>query len=178
MVRLWAYNLLNNFWGVINNIDILVLMNYWLFKSEPNCYSIDDLKRDNIEPWDGIRNYQARNMLRDDCRSGDLVIFYHSSCAQPAAVGVCEIVKESYPDHTAFDPTSEHPDPKSDPQNPRWFMVDVQFKEKFKTPITLKDMRDMSELSGMRLLQRGNRLSLFPVEKHHFDFICTLGSQT
>ncbi len=151
-------------------------MNYWLFKSEPNCYSIDDLKRDGTEHWDGIRNYQARNLLRDEVKLGDQVLFYHSSCAEPAVVGLCEVVKEAYPDHTAFDPTSEHPDPKSDPENPRWFMVDVQFKEKLKTPVTLKQIKEMSEFSGMRLIQRGNRLSLFPVDKAHFGLICNLGN--
>jgi len=149
-------------------------MNYWLFKSEPECFSIDDLKNVGTEPWDGIRNYQARNMLRDDVKKGDKVLFYHSSCAEPGVVGLCEVVKESYPDHTAFDPTSEHPDPKSDPANPRWFMVDVKFESKFKTPLTLKQMKEMSEFSGMRLLQRGNRLSLFPVDKAHFDLICKI----
>lgn len=151
-------------------------MNYWLFKSEPSCYSIDDLKRDNIEPWDGIRNYQARNMLRDDVKKGDKVLFYHSSCAEPAVVGLCEVVTEGYPDYTAFDPNSEHPDPKSDTDNPRWFMVDVKFLEKFKHPLPLAQMKEMSAFSGMRLLQRGNRLSLFPVEKKHFDLVCNLAS--
>lgn len=149
-------------------------MQYWLFKSEPNCYSIDDLKRDDVEHWDGIRNYQARNMLRDDVKVGDQVLFYHSSCAEPAVVGLCEVVKESYPDHTAFDPASEHPDPKSDPDNPRWFMVDVKFKQKFANPLTLKQMKEMTEFSGMRLLQRGNRLSLFPVDKKHFELVLNL----
>jgi predicted RNA-binding protein with PUA-like domain len=151
-------------------------MTYWLFKSEPNCYSIDDLKRDGTEHWDGIRNYQARNLLRDEVKVGDQVLFYHSSCAEPAVVGLCEVVKEAYPDHTAFDPKSEHPDPKSDPDNPRWFMVDVAFKEKFNTPVTLKQMKEMTEFLGMRLLQRGNRLSLFPVEKPHFDLIRKLAA--
>ena len=150
-------------------------MTYWLFKSEPNCFSIDDLERVGTEPWDGIRNYQARNMLRDDVKMGDKVLFYHSSCAEPGVVGVCEVVRESYPDHTAFDPDSEHPDPKSDPENPRWFMVDVKFEAKFKNPLSLKQMKEMSEFSGMRLLARGNRLSLFPVEKAHFDLVCVLG---
>jgi len=150
-------------------------MNYWLFKSEPNCYSIDDLQRDNIEHWDGIRNYQARNMLRDDVKKGDKVLFYHSSCPEPGVVGVCEVVKEGYPDHTAFDPKSEHPDPKSDPDNPRWFMVDVKFEKKFKNLVSLSQIKEMSEFSGMRLIQRGNRLSLFPVEPEHFDLLCKLG---
>ena len=150
-------------------------MNYYLFKSEPTCYSIDDLKRDDVEHWDGIRNYQARNILRDDVKVGDQVLFYHSSCAEPGVVGLCEVVKEAYPDHTAFDPQSEHPDPKSDPENPRWFMVDVQFKEKFKHNVALTQIKEMSEFSGIRLTQRGNRLSLFPIEKDHFELICKLG---
>ena len=150
-------------------------MNYWLFKSEPTCYSIDDLERDKVEHWDGIRNYQARNMLRDDVKKGDKVLFYHSSCPEPGVVGVCTVVKEGYPDHTAFDPKSEHPDPKSDPDNPRWFMVDVKFESKFKNLVSLSQIKEMSEFSGMRLIQRGNRLSLFPVEKEHFDLICKLG---
>jgi predicted RNA-binding protein with PUA-like domain len=149
-------------------------MNYWLFKSEPSCYSIDDLQRDGVEHWDGIRNYQARNMLRDDVRLGDKVLFYHSSCAEPAVVGVAEVVREGYPDHTAFDPRSEHPDLKSDPDKPRWYMVDVKFVKKFSNPVTLQKMREISELSGMRLLHRGNRLSLFPVEKAHFELVLSL----
>ena len=149
-------------------------MNYWLFKSEPNCYSIDDLKRDGTEHWDGIRNYQARNMLRDDVKLGDQVLFYHSSCAEPGVVGLAQVVREGYPDHTAFDPKSEHPDLDSDPENPRWYMVDVQFKQKFAQPLTLKQMKEMSEFNGMRLLQRGNRLSLFPVDKAHFDLVLSL----
>lgn len=152
-------------------------MNYWLFKSEPNCYSIDDLQRDGVEHWDGIRNYQARNMLRDDVKKGDKVLFYHSSCPEPGVVGVCEVVKEGYPDHTAFDPTSEHPDPKSDPDNPRWFMVDVKFEKKFKNLVSLSQIKEMSEFSGMKLIQRGNRLSLFPVEKKHFDLVLKLSEK-
>lgn len=147
-------------------------MNYWLFKSEPNCYSINDLERDKVQAWDGVRNYQARNMLRDEIKKGDKILFYHSSCAEPAVVGLCEIVKEGYPDATAFDPTSEHPDLKSDPENPRWFMVDLKFEAKFKTPVSLSQMKEMHEFSGMKLLQKGNRLSLFPIEKKHFDLIC------
>ncbi len=153
------------------------MMNYWLFKSEPDCYSIDDLKRDKVEHWDGVRNYQARNFLRDECKKGDLIIYYHSSCKVPAAVGIARVVKEGYPDHTAFDPKSDHPDLDSDPENPRWFMVDVEFVEKFSTPIPLTDMKNMPELQGMKLLQRGNRLSLFPIDKHHFDIVSTLGRQ-
>lgn len=147
---------------------------YWLFKSEPNCFSIDDLEQVGTEPWDGIRNYQARNMLRDDCKIGDKVIFYHSSCKVPGAVGIMEVVKESYPDHTAFDPNSEHPDPKSDPKNPRWFMVDVKFIKKFKNLVSLKTIKSMPEFKDMKLVQRGNRLSLFQISKEEFELINNL----
>lgn len=149
-------------------------MQYWLFKSEPNAFSIDDLKANICEHWDGVRNYQARNMLRDDVQKGDMVIFYHSSCAQPAAVGVAAVTRSGYPDFTAWDPASEHPDAKSTPEKPIWYMVDVTFKKKFKREVTLKEMRTLSELSDMRLLARGNRLSLFPISKRHFDTICGL----
>ncbi|PCI30675.1 EVE domain-containing protein [Candidatus Kaiserbacteria bacterium] len=150
-------------------------MNYWLFKSEPNAYSIDDLKKDKVEHWDGIRNYQARNMLRDDVKKGDVVLFYHSSCKIPGAVGVATVVTEGYPDHTSWDPKSEHPDLKSTAEKPIWYMVDLKFKSKFKEIVTLQSMREMPKLEGMRLLQRGNRLSLFPISKKHFDTIVKLG---
>ena len=150
-------------------------MNYWLFKSEPNCYSIDDLARDKTEHWDGIRNYQARNFMRDQCQVGDQIIFYHSSCAEPGAVGICEVSREAYPDHTAWDPASDHPDPKSTRDNPRWLMVDVTFKAKFKTTVSLKDMRSIPALSEMQLLKKGNRLSLFPITKSEFELIQNLG---
>jgi predicted RNA-binding protein with PUA-like domain len=133
--------------------------------------------RDKREHWDGVRNYQARNMLRDDIKKGDMVIFYHSSCKVPAAVGVAEVVKEGYPDFTAWDPQSEHPDPKSTQEKPLWYMVDIAFKKKFKNPATLSEMRTISKLSDMRLLQRGNRLSLFPISKKHFDTLVELGSK-
>ncbi|QSH39373.1 EVE domain-containing protein [Candidatus Kaiserbacteria bacterium] len=152
-------------------------MNYWLFKTEPTSYGIDDLMRDKREHWDGVRNYQARNMLRDDIKKGDMVIFYHSSCKVPAAVGVAEVVKEGYPDFTAWDPQSEHPDSKSTQEKPLWFMVDISFRKKFKNPVALQDMRTISKLSDMRLLQRGNRLSLFPISKKHFDTLVELGSK-
>lgn len=150
-------------------------MNYWLFKSEPTSFSIDDLKKVQSEHWDGVRNYQARNMLCDEVRVGDMVIFYHSSCAVPAAVGVATVVRAGYPDHTAWDPSSEHPDLKSTPEKPLWYMVDIKFKKKFKAPVPLSDMRTMPELRDMRLLARGNRLSLFPISKKHFDVIVEYG---
>lgn len=151
-------------------------MNYWLFKSEPSCFSIDDLKKKKQEHWDGVRNYQARNMLRDEIKKGDKVIFYHSSCKIPSAVGIAEVVKEGYPDFTAWDVKSEHPDPKSTKESPIWYMVDIAFKKKLKTPLSLHQMRTIAELQDMRLLQKGNRLSLFPISKSHFDLINELGN--
>ena len=152
-------------------------MKHWLFKSEPSCFSIDDLKRVKTEHWDGVRNYQARNFLRDECKKGDLVIFYHSSCDVPAAVGVATVTKPGYPDHTAFDPKSEHPDLKSDPDNPRWFMVDVTFKEKFNRVVSLAEMKTVPELADMPLLRKGNRLSLFPISADEFSLICRIGAE-
>jgi len=148
-------------------------MNYWLFKSEPDAFSIDDLanmpgKKDH---WDGIRNYQARNMMRDDMVKGDLGFFYHSSCAMPGIVGQITVVKESYPDHTAFDKKEKYYDPKSDPDNPRWLMVDVKLKRKFSDIITLEELKTRKPLEGMQLLRRGNRLSIMSVSKKEWDYI-------
>lgn len=148
-------------------------MNYWLFKSEPDAFSIDDLsamkgKRDH---WDGIRNYQARNLMRDQMKKGDLGFFYHSSCKVPGIVGVVEVVKESYPDHTAWDPESSYYDSKSSPENPRWLMVDVKFKKKYKEVISLQQLRQIATLEGMVLLQKGSRLSIQPVSKKQWETI-------
>ncbi len=140
-------------------------------KSEPNCYSIDDLKNDNITHWDGVRNYQARNMMRDQMKNKDLVFFYHSNAKPTGIVGVAEVCKEGYPDHTAFDPTSDHPDPSSDPDNPRWFMVDIKFKKKFKNIISLQELKKIDFLKNMKLLQKGNRLSVMPITQQEWDFI-------
>ena len=151
-------------------------MNYWLMKSEPSEFSIDDLKNrpKKTEPWDGVRNYQARNMMRDEMKKGDLVFFYHSNCDIPGIVGIMTVNKEGYPDHTAFDPNDKHFDPKSDPDNPRWFYVDVKYKRKFKRTISLSELRDHKKLKDMRLLQKGNRLSIMPVSKKEWDFILNL----
>ena len=148
-------------------------MNYWLFKSEPDAFSIDDLaamkgKRDH---WDGIRNYQARNLMRDEMKKGDLGFFYHSSCKVPAVVGTVEIVKEAYPDHTAFDSNEKYYDAKSAPDNPRWFMVDVKLKQKFSDPIPLSSLREMPALKEMVLLQKGSRLSVQPVKAKEWKAI-------
>jgi predicted RNA-binding protein with PUA-like domain len=143
-------------------------------KSEPNDYSIDDLESDKKEPWDGIRNYQARNMIRDDMQVGDRAFFYHSSCKVPSVVGIMHIVSEAYPDPTQFDPKNTHYDAKSPKDSPRWLLVDVQFERKTKRPITLKELKEHPGLSDFRLNQRGNRLSIFPVDKRHWDLILGL----
>jgi len=151
-------------------------MRYWLMKSEPGEFSIDDLERrpGQTEHWDGVRNYQARNMMRDDMRTGDLVFFYHSNCETPGIVGIARIVREAYPDHTAFDPDDKHFDPASKQENPRWLMVDVQFVRKLKRTITLAELKDNPALEGLALIRRGNRLSIMPVEQAMWDFILSL----
>ena len=151
-------------------------MNYWLMKSEPDAFSIDDLKAkpDKTEHWDGVRNYQARNMMRDQMKKGDLVFFYHSNCQVPGIVGIAQVVREGYPDHTALDPESKYYDPKSDPDNPRWYMVDVKFKRKFKHTISLEQLKALPELEGMPLVRKGNRLSVMPVEAAHWETILGL----
>ena len=133
-------------------------MAYWLMKSEPDVYGIDDLKRDKVEPWDGIRNYQVRNMFRDQMKVGDLAFFYHSNCKPPAVVGIMTIASEAYPDHTQFDPKSRYYDAKSDKENPRWLLVDVQYKRKLKREITLQELKENKKLEDFRLNQKGNRL--------------------
>ena len=152
---------------------------YWLFKSEPDAFSIQDLAKakDQTTLWDGVRNYQARNLLRDEMKKGDGVLYYHSSCAEPAAVGVAKIVRGGYPDPTQFDKKAKYYDAKSDSDDPRWYCVDIQFVREFTTPVTLKDMRDMPELDGMLLLRRGQRLSVQPVEPAHFKHIEKLGKR-
>ena len=146
---------------------------YWLFKSEPSEFSIDDLDKSPGKRtyWDGIRNYQARNFIRDEMRKGDGVLFYHSNADPLAVVGSCEIVKEAYPDHTQFDPDNKHFDPGAIKKEPRWFMVDIKLKEKFKTPVTLKQLKENPKLKDFRLIQRGNRLSVMPVTKSEWDEI-------
>ena len=149
-------------------------MNFWLMKSEPGCYSIDDLKQDKTTHWDGVRNYQARNMMRDDMKKKDLVLFYHSNAKPTGIAGIAEVITEGYPDHTAMDPNSEHPDPKSTPDNPRWYMVDIRFKKKFNSIISLQELKSYPPLKNMQLLKKGNRLSVMPVERAHWEFILSL----
>jgi len=151
-------------------------MRYWLMKSEPGAFSIDDLasRPGQTEPWDGVRNYQARNMMRDEMKVGDPVFFYHSNCEVPGIVGIARIAREAYPDHTAFDPQHIHFDPGSDPANPRWLMVDVQFERRLKRTIPLSELKDRPELDGFALVRRGNRLSVMPVTLAQWEFILGL----
>jgi predicted RNA-binding protein with PUA-like domain len=151
-------------------------MNYWLMKSEPNEFSIEDLKASpkKTNHWDGVRNYQARNMMRDQMKKGDQVFFYHSNCAEPGIVGIMTVAREGYPDHTAFDPEDPHYDPKSDPDNPRWYMVDVKFERKLKRTITLQELKEHNQLEEMPLVRRGNRLSIMPVTEKQWNFILGL----
>jgi len=152
-------------------------MNYWLIKSEPDAFSIDDLKSapGRKDHWDGIRNYQARNFMRDDMEKGDLVLFYHSNCKEPGVVGIAEIVSGAYPDHTAFDANEKYFDPKSDPENPRWLMVDIRFVRKTRRLISLSELKTHADqLENFALVRRGNRLSIMPVTREHWDFVLSL----
>lgn len=145
-------------------------------KSEPDTFSINDLynKPDHTEHWDGVRNYQARNMMRDALKKGDQIFFYHSNCAEPGIVGIMEVVKEGYPDFSAFDPDDKHYDPKSDPAKPCWMMVDVRYIRHLKRTITLKELKEKTELADLALVRRGNRLSIMPVSQAQWDFILLL----
>ena len=148
----------------------------WLMKSEPDEFGVDDLKAcpKKTEPWDGVRNYQARNMMRDEMRKGERIFFYHSNCAEPGIVGIAKVAREGYPDPTAFDPEDKHYDPKSDPDNPRWFLVDVKYVRKIKRTISLQELKLHPELEELALVRRGNRLSVMPVSDEHWDFILSL----
>ena len=150
--------------------------NYWLMKSEPGEFSIDHLKelRPRTEPWDGVRNYQARNMMRDEMKPGDQAFFYHSACEEPGIVGIMKIAGESYPDPTAFDPKDKHFDPRSDQENPRWFLVDVKFVRKLARTISLNELKEHDAIADMVLLRRGNRLSIMPVSKNDWNYILAL----
>ena len=149
-------------------------MKYWLMKNEPDDYSIDDLKNDKTEPWDGIRNYQVRNMIRDDMRIGDIAFYYHSNCDIPGIYGLMTINSKAYPDHTAFDKKAKYYDIKSDKKKPTWLMVDVKYKRKLKNPITLRELKNDKKLSNMRVVQKGNRLSITEVEKEDWEYILSL----
>ena len=146
---------------------------YWLLKTEPSTYSIHDLaaEKNKTTYWDGVRNYQARNMLRDDLQKGDEVLIYHSNAKPPAVAGIAVVTQGGYPDHTAWDAKDKHYDPKSTPDDPRWYMVDVKLKKIFAAPIPLPELREMKALAEMELLRKGSRLSVQPVRKKEFDAI-------
>ena len=148
-------------------------MKYWLMKTEPTTYSIEDLANESNQTtcWEGVRNYQARNLLRDDIQEGDRVLFYHSACKEPAVVGTAIVSRPGYPDSHAFDKRSKYYDAKSDPDNPRWYMVDVKLEQKFDAPVTLAALREKASLKEMVLLQKGSRLSVQPVKKKEFDIV-------
>ena len=154
-------------------------MAYWLMKSEPDVYGIDNLaaEPDGVEHWDGIRNYQVRNLFRDQFQPGDLAFFYHSNTKVPGIVGVMEVVSGAYPDHTAFDPDEKYYDPKSDPDNPRWLMVDVRYVRHLDRLISLAELKADPALADMRLVQRGNRLSVMPVTEAQWQHILEMEKQ-
>jgi len=153
-------------------------MNYWLMKSEPDVFGIEHLKAmpKQTDHWDGVRNYQARNMMRDQMQPGDQVFFYHSNCKVPGIVGVMQVVREGYVDHTAFDPEEHYYDPKSDPDSPRWYMVDVRYKRHLKREIPLQELKQYAAgpLANFPRLRKGNRLSIMPVSKEQWNFILSL----
>lgn len=153
-------------------------MRYWLMKSEPDTFSLDDLKSrpGKREPWDGIRNYQARNFMRDDMKKGDQVLFYHSNCKEPGVVGLAEIASNhAYPDPTQFDSKSNYFDPKSTKENPRWLLVDLKYKSTFKQVVTLSQIKEDPKLQDMLVVRKGQRLSIQPVEEADFEHVCELG---
>lgn len=152
-------------------------MKYWLMKTEPDEFSFSDLQKrpDQTEPWDGVRNYQARNYMRDEMRAGDKLFFYHSNCETPAIVGLAQIVGKARPDPTAFDPDDAHYDPKSEHDEPRWYLRDVHYLRALKRPISLQELKQQAAaLDGFALIRRGNRLSVMPVAKAHWDYILGL----
>ncbi|MGP1664778.1 MAG: EVE domain-containing protein [Rhodanobacter sp.] len=149
-------------------------MNYWLMKSEPDVFSIDDLKSRRQEPWDGVRNYQARNFMRDGMRPGDKIFFYHSNCTVPGIVGIAEVVTDAYPDPSQFDPNSKYFDSGSSRDKPRWMLVDVKFVQKFKQIVSLDSLKKDPVLTDMPLVRKGNRLSVMPVDASAWKHILSL----
>jgi len=150
-------------------------MNHWLMKSEPDAFSIDDLRRRGRTAWDGVRNYQARNMMRDQMKIGDRVFFYHSNCEVPGIVGIMKVVKQGYPDPTAFDPEDKHYDPKSDADNPRWYLVDLAFERKLARTVALAELKaHAGALGDLALLRNGNRLSVMPVTAQQWRYVLKL----
>ena len=154
-------------------------VHYWLMKTEPTTYSIDDLAKEKNQTtcWEGVRNYQARNMLRDEIKKGDRVLFYHSACKEPAVVGTAIVSKSGYPDHFAFDSKSKYYDKKSDPDDPTWYMVDIKLEKRFDKPVTLKELRERTGLKEMVLLQKGSRLSVQAVRKNEFETILKMAKR-
>ncbi len=150
---------------------------YWLMKSEPDVFSIDDLKRDKTSLWDGVRNYQARNFMLREMRLGDLALFYHSNASPPGIAGLARISRLAQPDPTQFDPKSEYYDPKSSQDNPRWHCVEVAFERKFDRLIPLDELRSHSTLKEMLVLKKGQRLSIQPVTRSEFNFILRLAGK-
>ena len=148
---------------------------YWLVKSEPSVYSIDDLERDGLTYWDGVRNYQARNFMRDGMKAGDGVLFYHSNAEPPAVAGLARVCREGYPDHTAYDPQDPHFDRAATEEDAIWVMVDIAFAEKFPRPVPLAQLKADPALEGLLLTRKGSRLSVQPVSAAHFHHICMLG---
>ena len=145
-------------------------------KSEPSCFSFEDLRQSpgQVTSWDGVRNYQARNLLRDEIKNGDGVLFYHSNIKQPAIVGIAKVVREGYPDYTAWDPASDHFDPRSSLENPVWYMVDIRYLEALKTPLARQDLKMHPVLSKMGVMKKGNRLSVMPVDETHWKAVLDL----
>lgn len=149
-------------------------IHYWLMKSEPSVFSIDDLQKDGFTGWEGVRNFQARNMMRDEMKVGDLALFYHSNAKPPGVAGICRICEINKPDPSQWDPSSDYYDKKTSPEAPKWFMVEVEFVEKFSHYVPLEELKDHSALKDMVLLRKGNRLSITPVTSEEFHLICTL----
>jgi predicted RNA-binding protein with PUA-like domain len=150
-------------------------MRYWLIKSEPDVFGIEDLERVGREPWNGVRNYQARNYMRDQMEPGDLALFYHSNAKPSGVVGIARVAGPPYPDSTQFDPQSEYFDPKSTAENPRWMLVDFEFVEKFPQVVSLDQLKAEKSLAGMLVIQKGTRLSITPVDPKHFKKVCKMG---
>jgi len=146
-------------------------------KTEPTVFSFEDLRKRlrSTDHWEGVRNYQARNYMKDEMRKGDKVLFYHSNCEEPGVAGIAVISREAYPDFFSWDRTSRYYDPKSTPEKPRWFMVDVTWEKAFRQIVTLKDLKSEPKLKGMKVLQKGQRLSIMPVTKEEFDIVSAMG---
>ena len=157
--------------------SVAIKKQYWLIKSDPETLSFDEVKArpNSTIDWNGVRNYQARNFMRDELKKGDQVLFYHSQCKNMGVVGLAEVVRESYPDHTAWDKKHRYYDPKTDKDKPTWYMVDLKWKKAFKRTVTLAELKSTSALKNMRVVQPGKRLSVQPVTKKDFDQICKMG---